>query len=52
MTGHLTDAQRDARDLAREFTAGEIAPHAADWNARGHVPLDLLRRTVADAGPK
>ncbi len=44
MTGHLTDAQRDARDLARDFAAGEIAPHAADWNARGHVPVDLLRR--------
>ena len=44
MTGHLTDAQRDAWDLAREFAAGEITPHAADWNARTHVPLDLLRR--------
>jgi len=44
VTGHLTDAQRDARDLARDFAAGEIAPHAADWNARGHVPVDLLRR--------
>ena len=44
MTGHLTDAQHDAWDLAREFAAGEITPHAADWNARTHVPLDLLRR--------
>jgi len=44
VTGHLTDAQRDAWDLAREFAAGEITPHAADWNARTHVPLDLLRR--------
>ena len=49
MTGHLTDAQRDARGLAREFAAGEIAPHAADWNARTHVPLDLLRR-MGDLG--
>lgn len=40
----LTDTHLEARALAREFAAGEIAPHAADWNARKHVPVDVMRR--------
>lgn len=44
MPAHLTDAHRDVQALARDFASGEIAPHAADWNARKHVPVDLLRQ--------
>jgi len=40
----LTDMHLEAQALAREFAAGEIAPHAADWNARKHVPVDVMRR--------
>ena len=43
----LTEAHRDAQALAREFAAAEIAPHAADWNARSHVPVDVIRRMGA-----
>ena len=41
---HLSDEHRAVRDLAREFTAGEIAPHAEEWNAEHHVPIDVLRK--------
>jgi alkylation response protein AidB-like acyl-CoA dehydrogenase len=41
---HLSDEHRAVRDLAREFTAGEIAPHAERWNAEHHVPIDVLRK--------
>jgi alkylation response protein AidB-like acyl-CoA dehydrogenase len=40
----LSDAHREVQALAREFAAHEIAPHAADWDARGHVPVDVIRR--------
>jgi acyl-CoA dehydrogenase len=35
--------------LAREFAAAEIAPHAAEWNAAHHVPIDVVRR-MGDLG--
>jgi alkylation response protein AidB-like acyl-CoA dehydrogenase len=44
MPSTLTEAHRDVQALAREFAAAEIAPHAADWNARAHVPVDVIRR--------
>ncbi len=40
----LTDTQREVQALAREFAREEIAPHAADWNRRHHVPVDVLLR--------
>ncbi|MBM3664185.1 MAG: acyl-CoA dehydrogenase [Actinobacteria bacterium] len=40
----LTDTHLEAQALAREFAAGEIAPRAADWNARKHVPVDVMRK--------
>ena len=40
----LSDAHREVQALAHEFAANEIAPHAADWDARGHVPVDVIRR--------
>ncbi|MFM8827934.1 MAG: acyl-CoA dehydrogenase family protein, partial [Actinomycetota bacterium] len=44
MPSTLTEAHRDVQALAREFAAAEIASHAADWNARAHVPVDVIRR--------
>jgi acyl-CoA dehydrogenase len=49
MTELLTETQRDVQALAREFARGEIAPHASEWNARHHVPLDVIRR-MGDLG--
>jgi len=44
VTSTLTEAHCDVQALARDFAAAEIAPHAADWNAHGHVPVDVIRR--------
>lgn len=44
---HLTDAHREVQALAREFATNEVAPRAAEWNARTHVPVDLLRHMGA-----
>jgi alkylation response protein AidB-like acyl-CoA dehydrogenase len=41
---NLTSEQREIRDLAREFAAGEIAPHAAAWDADGALPDDLFAK--------
>ena len=40
----LSDTHREIQRLAREFAQGEVAPHAAEWNAAHHVPVDVLRR--------
>ena len=44
MTELLTDTHREVQALAREFAQAEIAPHAAEWNASHHVPVDVIRR--------
>lgn len=44
MTELLTDTHQEVQALAREFAQQEIAPHAAEWNAGHHVPLDVLRK--------
>ena len=35
---------REIQQLAREFAAAEIAPHAAEWNRSKTVPVECLRR--------
>ncbi|WP_329113724.1 acyl-CoA dehydrogenase family protein [Streptomyces sp. NBC_01465] len=32
------------RKTLREFIAGEVVPHYADWEQQGHVPRELYRR--------
>ncbi len=44
-----TDERRALRDLAADFTRGEIAPHLAQWELDGELPRSLHRR-AADAG--
>ena len=39
----LDASHREIQALAREFAQGEIAPHAAAWNAEHHVPVGTLR---------
>jgi len=43
----LTETHRDIQTLARQFAANEIAPHAAQWNADHHIPLDVIHRMGA-----
>jgi alkylation response protein AidB-like acyl-CoA dehydrogenase len=39
----LTEDQRAIQDMAREFAAAELAPHAARWDEDKIFPLDALR---------
>jgi alkylation response protein AidB-like acyl-CoA dehydrogenase len=40
----LTEEQRAAQMLAREFAAAEIAPHAARWDREACFPVAVARR--------
>lgn len=42
----LTEEQRELRDLARRFAAGELRPIAAEWDERDDFPPDLLARAA------
>ncbi len=43
----LSHEHRLLRDQISRFVAEEVRPHAAQWEAAGHVPRDLLRRMGA-----
>ena len=40
----LSDEQRMARDMARDFAQAELAPHAAQWDEEGYVPDAVLAK--------
>lgn len=42
----LSEEQRAIRRTALDFAAREIAPHALDWDARKHFPVDVMRATA------
>ena len=37
-TDFLTDEQRMVRDMARDFSRAELAPHAGQWEEEGWIP--------------
>jgi alkylation response protein AidB-like acyl-CoA dehydrogenase len=43
----LSEDQEAFRRAAREFAAGELAPHAAGWDAGEIFPVDALRKAAA-----
>lgn len=43
----LPPEQIAVRDMARDFAAEKIAPHALDWDRDKHFPVDVLRETAA-----
>ncbi|GHE22749.1 acyl-CoA dehydrogenase family protein [Halomonas urumqiensis] len=45
----LTDDQRALVQAAADFSRAELADHAADWDARSHFPIDVIRR-AGEAG--
>ena len=49
MTGQfqLTDDQLAIQDMARRFTADNITPHAAKWDAEHIFPVDTIRQAAA-----
>ncbi|MDA0663633.1 MAG: acyl-CoA dehydrogenase family protein [Proteobacteria bacterium] len=43
----LDEDQRAVQDMARNFAAAELAPHAAEWDEQRIFPKDALRRAAA-----
>ena len=43
----LSEEQGMIRDMARDFAARELAPHAAEWDRNGGYPDDMYRRMGA-----
>lgn len=43
----LTRDQQSMVDAVRDFTAHELAPHAAEWDETGRFPIDVLREAGA-----
>src|SRR6202000_2218242 len=42
----LTEDQIAVRDMAREFAAEKIAPHAIRWDEEKHFPVDVMREAA------
>src|SRR5204862_7865943 len=42
----LNDDQVAVRDMAREFAAEKIAPHALRWDEEKHFPVDVMRQAA------
>jgi alkylation response protein AidB-like acyl-CoA dehydrogenase len=43
----LSDDQITIRDMAREFAAEKLAPHALEWDEKRYFPVDVIRETAA-----
>src|ERR1700689_1092462 len=42
----LTEDQIALRDMARDFAAEKIAPHAIRWDEEKHFPVDVMRQAA------
>lgn len=42
----LNEDQRAIREMALDFAAEHLAPHAVDWDQRKHFPVDVLRKAA------
>ena len=45
----LSDDQRALQQAAADFAQAELAPHAAEWDATSHFPVDVIKR-AGEAG--
>lgn len=45
----LNDDQRALQQAAADFSRAELAPHAAEWDANSHFPVEVIRR-AGEAG--
>ena len=43
----LNEDQIAVRDMARDFAAEKIAPHALHWDEEKHFPVDVMREAAA-----
>jgi len=42
----LTEEQQAIQETALNFAKEKIAPHAAEWDEKGHFPVDVIRETA------
>lgn len=47
MNFELTEEQRAIQDMARQFTADELTPYAAEWDEASYFPVETLRKAAA-----
>jgi alkylation response protein AidB-like acyl-CoA dehydrogenase len=47
MDFELTEDQRAIEEAARRFATDRLAPHAAEWDAAEHFPVDVMREAAA-----
>ena len=45
----ISQAQREIRELARDFARREVAPHAGEWDKQAELPMHVVKR-MADVG--
>ncbi len=43
----LTEDHIAIRDMARDFAAEKLAPHAVEWDETKHFPIDVMREAAA-----
>lgn len=43
----LTEDHIAIRDMARDFAAEKLAPHAVEWDETKHFPVDVMREAAA-----
>ncbi len=43
----LTEDQLAIQEMARQFAAEQLAPHALDWDAEKHFPVEVLRQAAS-----
>src|SRR5258708_7350540 len=46
MNFELTEDQRAVEEAARRFAAQKLAPSAAEWDAKEHFPVDVMRQAA------
>jgi len=44
MNFELTDDQKDLQNMARDFSEGELAPNASEWDEKKIFPKDVLKK--------
>jgi len=42
----LNEEQRAVYDMARAFSDKNIAPHAIEWDEKGHFPIDVIKQAA------
>jgi hypothetical protein len=47
MDFELTEDQQAIEEAARRFATDRLAPHAAEWDAAEHFPVDVMREAAA-----